>query len=97
MKFTQKQTSIALYTLAAGILCIPFFGMQLSDEVKWSGYDFMMAGVMLFGTAIGIDLILRTIEKPSHRILLIVTVVCALLLVWAELAVGIFGTPFSGS
>jgi hypothetical protein len=37
------------------------------------------------------------VKKTSHRIILCGLLLLALLLVWAELAVGIFGTPFAGS
>ena len=38
-----------------------------------------------------------TIKKAKYRITLVVAILVALLLVWVELAVGIFGTPFAGT
>jgi len=42
-------------------------------------------------------LIIRKVKKKRHRIILIVVIIVVLFLFWAELAVGIFGSPFSGN
>ena len=44
-----------------------------------------------------IELVLQKVTKKQHRIILCLAILFVLLLVWAELAVGIFGTPFAGS
>ncbi len=71
--------------------------MQFTDEVNWNLFDFMVAGFLLFSTGLMIDFTLRKMNSSKYKIGIIVTIVSILLLVWAELAVGIFGTPFSGS
>jgi len=40
---------------------------------------------------------LRKVEKMAHRIFIIFALLALVLLTWAELAVGIFGSPLSGS
>lgn len=94
---TTQQRSILLYTVAAVILLIPFLSMQFSKEVNWSGFDFVVAGILLFGTAFGIDLVLRKVNRNGKKMFYILLVLLALFLIWAELAVGIFGSPFAGS
>lgn len=79
------------------ILLIPLIGMQFTDEINWTFFDFMVAGVLLFGTSFTLELALRKVNRTSHRILIIIVVVILLILAWAELAVGIFGTAFGGS
>jgi hypothetical protein len=54
-------------------------------------------GVLLFGTGLACELVLRKVKKPVHRLLVCGAILFALFLVWAELAVGIFGSPFAGS
>jgi len=79
------------------ILLIPFIAMQFTDEVNWSVSDFAIMGVLLYGTGLLCELVLRKVKSVPNRILICAAVVVAFLLVWAELAVGIFGTPFAGS
>ena len=59
--------------------------------------DFVVAGSLLIGTSFGIEFIIRRITKPSHQIILAMIALLALILLWVELAVGIFGSPLAGS
>lgn len=70
--------------------------MQFTDEVNWGILDFLIAGFLLFATGLILDLIIRKVKRPTISLLLAFMVLVIFLLVWAELAVGIFGTPFSG-
>ena len=95
MKKNKRITGIVLLT--AFILLIPFTAMQFSDEVNWSLSDFILAGGLLLGTGFMCELVLRKVQQTRLRIAICLTLLVILLLIWAELAVGIFGTPFSGS
>ncbi len=79
------------------LLLIPLIAMQFSDEVNWTAFDFLIMGGLLLGLGLLIDLILRKVKTKNARIYLVIGILVLFLLVWAELAVGIFGTPFSGS
>jgi len=79
------------------ILLIPLIAMQFSDEVNWTFSDFVVAGFLLLGTGLMCDLVIRKVQNVNYRIAICVALLLALLLIWAELAVGILGTPFSGS
>jgi ABC-type cobalt transport system substrate-binding protein len=94
---TQNKRLSIILLIVVTILLIPFFVMQFTNEVKWSFPDFIIAGILLFGTGLLIDFILRKTKKINYRIVAIILIVLLLLLIWAELAVGIFGTPFAGS
>ncbi|MGC5746157.1 hypothetical protein J4Q03_16745 [Chryseobacterium sp. NFX27] len=94
---TQKQKTILIYTTPAVLLCIPLLGNIFSQEFDWSPGDFVIGAVLLFGTAFIIDLIQRIVKNKTHKILLGGAVLILLFLVWAELAVGVFGTPFAGN
>ena len=78
------------------ILTIPLIVMQFNKDVRWTGLDFWVAGFLLSATVLGIDLILRKIPNKNARVFSLLLVVIALLLIWAELAVGIFGSPIAG-
>ena len=75
---------------------IPLIAMQLTDEVKWSLFDFKIMGAMLSITGLVGEVILKKVKKSKHRLILYITIVMIFFLIWAELAVGIFGTPFAG-
>lgn len=64
---------------------------------NWKPGDFLIAGVLLFGTGLFCELVLRRVKSIKNRIFICVVILFFLLLIWAELAVGIFGTPFAGS
>ena len=84
--------------LAIGLLLlIPLIAMQFTTEVDWTAFDFLVMGVLLLGTGLGSELILRKVRNTEHRLLLVVGELLVFFLVWAELAVGVFGTPFAGS
>ena len=91
----NKRLSIILLTSAI-LLLIPFIAMQFTDEVNWTLSDFVVAGVLLFGTGLMCELVLRKVRKVELQIAICAAILIGLLLIWAELAVGIFGTPFSG-
>jgi Kef-type K+ transport system membrane component KefB len=93
----KNKNLIIIFTVVAILLLIPFFAMQFSDEVNWSVSDFVIGGILLTGTGLLLELVIRKVKSIRNRILICGAVLFALFLVWAELAVGIFGTPFAGS
>ncbi|AIL47208.1 hypothetical protein [Elizabethkingia anophelis] len=94
---TPKQRSFAIYSVAALLLIVPLIGMQFSKEIKWSLLDFIIAGFLLFTTAFSIDSIMRRVKTKAYQFITIALVLITLFLIWAELAVGIFGTPLAGN
>lgn len=79
------------------ILLAHFIAMQFTSEVNWTLGDFVVAGILLLATGLTLEFILRKVTRLSHRVLLVLSVLAVLALVWMELAVGIFGSPFAGS
>jgi len=79
------------------ILLVPLVAMQFTAEVKWSAMDFVVAAVLLFGAGLMCELVLRIVKATGSRIAICVGILLVFALVWIELAVGLFGTPFAGS
>ena len=79
------------------LLLIPFTAMQFTDEVDWSPGDFIIMGMLLLGAGILCELVMRKVKGVRNQIIINGTVLLVFLLIWVELAVGLFGTPFSGS
>jgi hypothetical protein len=80
---------------AASILLVPLIAMQFTDEVAWTLADFIVGGILLVGAALAYVFAVR--QLPSRRLAIGLGVTAVLVLVWLELAVGLFGTPFGGS
>lgn len=94
----KKNKRLIIILLAIPLLLlIPLIGTQFSSDVSWSGVDFLVMGVLLLGVGLILELVLRKVPKKNNRIALIAITLILFILVWAELAVGIFGTPFAGS
>lgn len=79
------------------LLLIPLIGMQFSEQVNWSVGDFIIMGLMLLGLGFGMRYILSRAATTQRKIGLITLLILVFLLIWAELAVGVFGTPIAGS
>ncbi|WP_020536444.1 hypothetical protein [Lewinella cohaerens] len=79
------------------LLLIPFIAMQFSGEVHWGLLDFVVAGFLLLTAGLAVELVLRRVTQRRHRALLLLAILAVFLLVWAELAVGLFGTVLAGS
>jgi hypothetical protein len=80
----------ALWGGALVLLLMPALAMQFSDEVRWGPGDFAVFGVLLALACLALELIPRVTVGTRRRWLLRGAVVLAFLLVWAELAVGLF-------
>lgn len=93
----QNKRLIIIVITSVIISFIPLIAMQFTDEVNWTLFDFVIAGILLIGTGLICEFTLRKIKKTKYRITIILAIFVVLLLIWAELAVGIFGSPFSGN
>ena len=93
----KNKRLIFILLIVAFILLIPLIAMQFTAEVNWTPVDFVVAGVLLLGTGLIFDLVIRKIKNFNYRVAISVALLMVLLLTWAELAVGIFGTPLSGN
>ena len=81
----------------AAILLIPFVAMQFTGEVDWSTGDFVIAAVLLAGTGMLFELAKAGLRTRGSRLIAGAAIAFCFLFVWAELAVGLVGSPFAGS
>jgi len=79
------------------LLIIPLIGISFTNEFDWSLSDFIIAGLILLVFSLTANLIVLRISNRNRRVFFINILLMLFMLVWAELAVGIFGTPFAGS
>ena len=71
--------------------------MQFTGGVNWTKTNFLIAGGLLFGAGIIIEIIFRKIKIRNYKLVLVSTVLIIVILIWMELAVGILGSLFSGN
>jgi hypothetical protein len=88
----QNKRLIGIVLVVAFLLLIP-----LIAGFPWTSIDFVTAGVLLLGTGLLCELVLRKVKKFEYRIALCAAILITLVLIWIELAVGLFGTPFAGT
>jgi peptidoglycan/LPS O-acetylase OafA/YrhL len=93
----KNKRLIGIIVTLALLLLIPLIAMQFTNEVNWTPLDFIVAGALLLGTGLMCELVIRKTNKIKYRIAICVALLVILILIWAELAVGIFGTPISGN
>jgi len=94
----MKNTRLLIILSAVAILLlIPFVAMQFTQEVDWGVADFVIMGFLLLGTGLGCEWVLRKVPGVQYRLFICAGILLIFFLIWAELAVGILGTPFAGS
>jgi len=95
-KFQNSKSTVHQFIIvgisAAFLLLVPLAAMQFTDEVAWSLFDFFAAWLLLFGTGITYLLITRQMNNTAYKTAVGIAVATTLLIVWANLSVGIIGS-----
>ena len=94
---SSKQRVAIIFIVTALILSIPLIAMQFTSEVNWDFKDFIAAAVLLLSAGLAIEVVIRNVKTNTLRTVLFLIILLALFLIWAEMAVGIFGSPIAGS
>ena len=92
MRNYQKIYLIIFGFLLSIILLLNF----ISDEFDWNIFDFIVLIIMMIFTAALFEIVSRIIKTKKNQKILFIFIVIILLLIWAELGVGIFDSPFAG-
>ena len=72
------------------LLLLPFIASFLTKEINWSLLDYIMMALLLAFFATAIVFIKSKFESLLARKIAIIIIFLVFLLIWAELAVGIF-------
>ena len=96
MLYLMFNMMIKILPIVGLLLLIPLIAMQLTNEVNWSFFDFIIMGALLTITGLLIGIVIKKVNYYKYREIIIVIIVIMFLLIWGELAVGLFGTPFAG-
>ena len=68
----------------------------ISDEFDWNIFDFIVLIIMMIFTAALFEIATRTAKTKKNQKILFILITIIFLLIWAELGVGIFDSPFAG-
>jgi uncharacterized membrane protein len=80
------------WSLVAILLLLPAIAMQFTDEVNWTASDFLFAAVLLIGTGMVCELIVRRSKNNAYRMAAVLALAAAFLLTWSNAAVGFIGS-----
>lgn len=94
---TQNKRLFIILLAVPLLLLIPLIAMQFTNEVNWSVADFFVMGILLCGAGLISELVFRKVNNLEYRMIFLLIILVSFILIWAELAVGILGTPFAGS
>lgn len=81
---------LALWCGALLLLVLPWAAMQVTAEVRWDLADFLVFGAMLAVACGAFEAAVRLTADRRRRWWAGAAILFVFLLVWAELAVGIF-------
>lgn len=84
--------------LAALLLALPAVAMQFTEEVLWGETDFIVMGILLGGTGLAVEWLIRRSPSLCYRLGSLVSLLTVFLTIWANLAVGMIGSednPFN--
>jgi len=80
------------WSLAVLFLLAPLVAMQYTDEVNWELGDFLFAAVLLGGSGLVFELIMRRSKHDTYRTGALLALFAMFLLVWSNAAVGFVGS-----
>ncbi|MGY8987205.1 MAG: hypothetical protein ACKVG7_01485 [Flavobacteriales bacterium] len=89
MKKNKKRILIKLSIIIL-LLMIPLISMQFTDEVNWGKLDFSVAAILLVVLFSVHELLEMRIKSDSKKRLSIIFSIIIFIIVWVELAVGVF-------
>ena len=89
MIISSKQIKVTLSAVGLLLLMV-FVAMQFSGEVNWSFMDFVIMGTLLSTAGLVASYLWVKFADSKYRIAYIFLLLLAVLLIWVELAVGIF-------
>jgi hypothetical protein len=88
---TAYRSAVRVALAATFILLLPLLAMQITDEVVWGLADFAVAGALLVGTGLVLELAARKAGNIAYRAAFGIALAAALILLWLMGAVGIIG------
>jgi hypothetical protein len=80
------------WSIPAVLLVLPLIAMRFTNEVNWTGSDFLFAAVLFGSVGLAFELIVRKSGSLAYRLAAVLGVMGAFLAVWVNGAVGMIGS-----
>lgn len=90
MRSSARSGRNAIWAVIAALLLAPLVAMQFTAEVRWTASDFFAAAALLFGAMAAYEVATHVFRGSLGRVLAGGALTGAVLLIWAEGAVGLF-------
>jgi hypothetical protein len=84
-----RRSAVRVALVTAFVLLLPLVAMQITDEVDWGVADFVLAGVLLGGTGLLLELAVRKPRNLAYRAAAVAVAVAAIALGEADDAPGL--------
>ena len=97
MKTKTSSLLLAFALCVALLLTLVGITDYYSSEVNWSRTDYVIATMFLFAFTSLVIITLKINLSIRYKVGLIALLIILFLTIWIELAVGLFGSPFSGT
>ncbi|TPV31424.1 hypothetical protein FJ651_14620 [Paucihalobacter ruber] len=91
----QKQFVYLMVGVVA-LLMLPLIGSYISAEINWSLFDYIVMGILLTVTGLTAILVYNRFKNSKLKFLYLAIIGVVFLLIYIELAVGLFGSPIAG-
>jgi len=96
-KLNWNKSQLVILIIVVLILTIPWLE-QLDGKAAfhWTFFDYCAAFILLSTFGFGIEYLVRKTKSKKGKFLIILVLTLLFMLLWAELAVGIFNSPIAG-
>jgi hypothetical protein len=86
---SARRSALRVGLATAGVLLTPLVAMQLTDGVRWSAADFVVAGVLVAGAGLLLELAARAPRRMAYRLATVAIGVATIVLGDADDAPGL--------
>ena len=62
----QNKRLVTILGIVVALLFIPLLAMNFTDDVKWTLFDFIIMGILLVGTGLTLEYLLRKIKTLKN-------------------------------
>jgi hypothetical protein len=104
----QKKNVARVVIITMALLSLPLLaivldwrfidpGNPIPERVNWHVIDFIVMAFLIFGMGMMYKCLALKVTGGVNRFILAIALLGVFVLIWAELAVGIFGSPLAGS